>query len=46
VGGLLGDVVACCVVRKLPIAGKRLAEDWVEWFLDTSISYISPASYP
>ena len=36
VGCLLGDVVAFCVVRELPVAGERLAEDWVEGLLDTS----------
>jgi hypothetical protein len=36
VGGLLGDVVAFCMVWEFPIAGERLAEDWIEGFLDSS----------
>jgi hypothetical protein len=42
---LLGDVVAFCVVGEFPVAGERLAEDWVEWFLDTTVNYISFLSF-
>ena len=45
VGCLLGDVVAFRVVGEFPVAGERLAEDWVEWFLDTTINYISFLSF-
>jgi hypothetical protein len=41
VGGLLGDVVAFRVIGEFPVAGERLAEDWVEWFLDTPKSQVS-----
>lgn len=41
VGGLFGDVVAVCLVWEFPIAGERLAQDRVKWFLDSSIAIIS-----
>ena len=44
VGCLLGDVEALCVVWEFPIAGKSLAEDWVEGFLDTAATYISKST--
>lgn len=37
VGRLLGDVVAFCVVWEFPVAGESFAQDWVEWFLDSSV---------
>lgn len=43
-GGLLGDVVALGVIRKVPVASKGLAQNWVEWFLDSAICpSISPS---
>jgi hypothetical protein len=44
VGCLLGDVVALRVVWEFPIAGECLAEDWVEGFLDTAVTYISKST--
>jgi hypothetical protein len=44
VGRLLGDVVAFRMVGEFPIAGERLAEDWVEWFLHSS-AHMSDLSY-
>jgi len=43
-GRLLGDVVAFRMVAEFPIAGERLAEDWVEWFLHSS-AHMSDLSY-
>jgi hypothetical protein len=37
VGRLLGDVVAVRAVRKFPVAGERLAKNWVERLLHSPI---------
>lgn len=40
-GGLLGDVVAPGIVRKVPIAGKYFAENRVQGLLDSSGNWLA-----
>lgn len=48
VGGLFGDIVAVCLVWEFPIAGESFAQDWVQWFLDSSASslVLAPPKHP
>jgi hypothetical protein len=38
---LFGDIVAVCVVGKFPVACERLAEDWIKWFLHSTIHMLA-----